>query len=178
MKRIILHIAASLDQRISEPEGSLEWLVGFPNSNKTDTSYKDLLASVDVVLIGGRAYRELLNMDIIWPYQEQITYVVSHHDWEADENIRFITNNVIESISALRNKPGKDILLVGGGKLISLLLEADMIDEMQIAYMPVILGCGIPLFPEQSRESNWELRKSKTYASMVLVVEYHKKQVK
>lgn len=68
MKKIILYIVSSLDQRIAEPDGSLEWLTGFPNPDKTD--YKDLLASVDTVLIGGRSYRELLNMEVIWPYKE------------------------------------------------------------------------------------------------------------
>jgi len=177
MKKIILYIAASLDQRIAEPDGSLEWLIGFQNSNKTDSSYKYLLASVDTVLIGGRAYRELLNMEVIWPYKEQMTYVVSRHNWGDEENVRFITEDVIETVSVLRNEPGKDILLVGGGKLISMLLAADMIEEMQICYMPVILGAGISLFPEQPNESKWELIESKTYDSSILVVEYQKKQI-
>jgi dihydrofolate reductase len=163
MKKIILYIAASLDQRIAESDGSLEWFTGVPNPQKTNSEYKDLLASVDTVLIGGRAYRELLNMDLIWPYQEQMTYVVSRHNWGDEDNIRFITDNIIENISALRNDPGKDILLVGGGELTSMLLAMDLIDEMQITYIPVILGKGIPLFPEQSKESKWELMASKAY---------------
>ena len=172
MKKIILYIAASLDQRIAEPDGSLEWLTGVPNPQKTNSEYKKLLTSVDTVLIGGRAYRELLNMELIWPYQEQMTYVVSHHNWGNQENVRFITDNVIETISALRNEQGKDILLVGGGKLTSMLLAANLIDEMQITYIPVILGEGIPLFPKQSRESKWILTQSIGYNSGVLKVDY------
>ena len=175
MKKIILYIAASLDQRIAEPDGSLEWLTGVPNPQKTNSEYKDLLASVDTVLIGGRAYREFLNMEVIWPYQEQMTYVISHHDWGKEKNIRFITDNIIETISSLRNEPGKDILLVGGGELISMLLAADMIDEMQICYMPVILGCGISLFPEQPKESKWKLVENTAHKSGVLTVKLRKR---
>ncbi len=76
MKKIILYIAASLDQRIAEPDGSLEWLTGFPNPEKTDYGYKELLSSVDTVIMGGRTYREIMNMDVIWPYPKQMTYVV------------------------------------------------------------------------------------------------------
>ena len=65
MKKIILYIAASLDQRIAEPDGSLEWLTEFPNPEKTDYGFKKLLASTDIVIMGGRTYREFLNMDII-----------------------------------------------------------------------------------------------------------------
>ena len=115
MKKIILYIAASLDQRIAEPDGGLEWLTGFSNPEKTDYGYKDLLASVDTVIMGGKTYRELLNMDVIWPYTNQHTYVVSHHNWSTKENISFITENIIEEISELRNQQGKDIWLVGGG---------------------------------------------------------------
>ena len=175
MKKIILYIAASLDQRIAEPDGGLEWLTGVPNPQKTNGEYKDLLASVDTVLIGGRAYRELLNMDVIWPYQEQMTYVVSHHNWGDENKVRFITDNIVENISVLRNEPGKDILLVGGGELISMLLAADLIDEMWITYIPVILGKGIPLFPEQTKESKWELVENTASKSDILTVKYRKR---
>lgn len=172
MKKIILYIAASLDQRIAESDGSIEWLTEFPNSEKTDYGFKDLLTSVDTVLMGGRTYREFLNMDVVWPYPQQMTYVVSRHNWGEKENVRFITENVIETISDLRNDEGKDILLVGGGELTSMLLAVDLVDEMQITYMPVILGKGIPLFPEQSKESKWELVKSQSYNSNALTLEY------
>lgn len=176
MKKIILYIAASLDQRIAEPDGGLDWLAGFPNPEKTDYGYKDLLASVDMVIMGGKTYRELLNMDVIWPYPNQHTYVVSHQEWSAKENVSFITENIIKTISELRNQKGKDIWLVGGGELVSMLLAADLVDEMRITYIPVILGKGIPLFPEQPKESKWELTGNKTYNSNVLMVEYRKKR--
>jgi dihydrofolate reductase len=175
MKKIILHIVASLDQRIAEPDGSLDWLAGFPNPQKTDDDYKELLAPVDTVIMGGKAYRELLNMDVIWPYPNQHTYVVSHNEWSAEKNVSFITENIIETISELRNKPGKDILLAGGGELVSMLLTADLVDEMRIVYIPVILGKGIPLFPEQPKESKWELIDSKRYnKNDMLAVRYQK----
>lgn len=74
MKKIILYIAASLDQRIAEPGGGLEWLTGCPNREKTDYGCKNLSASVDTVIMGGRTYREIMNMDVIWPYSEQMAY--------------------------------------------------------------------------------------------------------
>jgi dihydrofolate reductase len=172
MKKIILYIAASLDQCIAEPDGGLEWLAEFPNLAKTDYGYKDLLASVDTVIMGGRTYREVLNMDVIWPYPEQMTYVVSHNNWNTKENVRFITENIIETISELRNQKGKNIWLVGGGELISMLLAANLIDEMQICYIPMILGNGIPLFPKQPKESKWILAKSTAYSSGILKIHY------
>jgi dihydrofolate reductase len=176
MKKIILYIAASLDGRIAESDGGLEWLTGFPNPEKTDYGYKDLLASVDTVIMGGKTYRELLNMDVIWPYKQQTTYVVTRGWTEKANtgNVQFITDNIIETISTIRNEQGKDIWLVGGGELISMLLSANLIDEIQICYVPVILGKGIPLFPEQSKKSEWELTESIVYNSGILKVNYTK----
>lgn len=172
MKKIILYIAASLDQRIAESDGSLEWLTKFANLEKTDYGYKTLLGSVDTVIMGGRTYREFLNMDIIWPYSRQLAYVVSHHSWGEKENVKFITGNIIETISELRNQEGKDILLVGGGKLISMLLAADLVDEMIVTTIPVILGNGIPLFQDNPKESKWNLQQCTDYKNGILQVIY------
>lgn len=176
MKKIILYIAASLDGRIAEPDGGLDWLTEFPNPEKTDYGYKDLLASVDTVIMGGNTYRELLNMDVIWPYKQQKSYVVTRGWTEkaTAENVHFITDDVIKNISALRNEPNKDIWLVGGGELISMLLAADLVDEIRITYFPVILGKGIPLFMEQPKKSKWVLSNNKQYKNNVFSVTYKK----
>lgn len=47
---------------------------------------------------------------------------------------------------------------------------------MRIAYIPVILGKGIPLFPEQPKESKWELAGNRNYAPGIILVEYQKKK--
>lgn len=174
MKKIILYIVASLDQRIAEPDGSLEWLNELPNPERIDYGFKELLASVNTVIMGGKTYRELQNMDVIWPYPYQHTYVVSHQKWNTTGNVSFITDNIIETISELRQQEGKDILLTGGGELTSMLLATDLVDEMHIVYFPVILGEGISLFPKQPKESKWELIASKSYENGVLVVKYRK----
>lgn len=174
MKKIILYIAASIDGRIAEPDGNIEWLSEFPIAKEMNYSYKEFIASIDTIIMGGRSWRELSNMDAMETYADKAVYVVSRHNWGESENLKFITENVIECITALRNEPGKDIWLFGGGELISMLLTADLIDEMQIAYLPVILGKGIPLFPEQPKELKWKLTGSKSYNSDSVIIEYQK----
>ena len=107
MKKIILYIAASLDQRIAGPDSVLDWLTGFPNPEKIDYGYKDLLASVDTVVMSGRTYRELMNMDVIWLYPNQHPYVVSHYEWSAQDNVSFITEDIIETVSLLCHSSGR-----------------------------------------------------------------------
>jgi dihydrofolate reductase len=175
MKKIILYIALSIDGRIAEPDGSIEWLSEFPITEEMNYGYKEFMASIDTIIMGGRSWRELSNMDAMGVYADKTVYVVSRHNWGDNENVNFITENVIEQITNLRNEPGKDIWLFGGGELVSMLLAADLVDEMQIAYIPVILGEGIPLFPKQPKESKWKLIKSRNYSSGIMMVEYQRK---
>lgn len=176
MKKIILYIAASIDGRIAEPDGGIEWLSEFPITKEMNYGYKEFMASIDTIIMGGRSWRELSNMDAMGAYADKAVYVVSRHDWGEKGNIKFITENVIKRIVDMRNETGKDIWLFGGGELVSMLLAADLVDEMQIAYIPVILGKGISLFPEQAKESKWELIESKNYSSGIIMVEYQKKK--
>lgn len=175
MKKIILYIAASIDGRIAELDGGIEWLSDFPITEEMDYSYKKNMASIDTIIMGGRSWRELSNMDAMGAYADKAVYIVSRHNWGQKENVKFITENITGTISKLRNQEGKNILLVGGGELISMLLASDLIDEMHITYIPVILGKGVPLFPEQPKESKWELTGNKTYDSGIVMVEYRKK---
>ena len=172
MKKIILYIVASIDGRIAEPDGGFEWVSEFLITKDVNYGYKEFMASIDTIIMGGRSWRELSNMDAMGAYAGKAIYVVSRHDWGKTENTKFITENVIEHITALRNEPGKDIWLFGGGELLSVLLAADLVDEMRIAYIPVILGKGIPLFPDQPKESKWVLTDSKSYSSGVVTVKY------
>jgi len=107
-----------------------------------------------------------------------VFYVFPRHNWGEKENLKFITENVIERIVDLRNEQGKDIWLFGGGELISMLLVENLIDEMQICYIPIILGEGISLFRDQHKESRWRLTQSKVYDSGILKVDYQRIKIK
>ena len=173
MKKIKLYIACSIDGYIARTDGDLDWLMEYPINSETNYGYDDFYQSVDTVIMGGRTYRDILNMDVIWPYKDKTTYVITHCPAESKENIHFISDNIIETILQLQKDEGKDIWLVGGGKLITILLNENLIDEMIITTIPVILGDGIPLFPDNPRESKWKLVGSKSYKNGVIQITYN-----
>jgi Dihydrofolate reductase len=177
MKRIVLYIASSIDGYIAEADGSNDYLSHFPGSAEMNSDYKTFLGSVDTVIMGGRTYREMQNMDVIWPYKEQTSYIISHYDWGEKENVRFITGNVVETIEMLRRQPGKDIWLFGGGEIISMLLEAGLTDEMRVFYIPIMLGKGIRLFGGKPAPSRWLLTNSQKFDNGVLGITYRREQL-
>lgn len=85
-------------------------------------------------------------MDIALLYNGLPTYVISWKDWDTKENVMSITDNVIAAVETLRWERGKTIWLLGGGRTVSTLLQAGLIDEMRIFHILVILGKGIALF--------------------------------
>lgn len=177
MKKIKLYIAASIDGYIARIDGDLDWLMEYPINSETNYGYDNFYKSIDTVIMGGQTYRDILNMDFVWPYKDKTTYVVTRNSMGTKENVHFATENIIETISELRNQEGKDIWLVGGGELLSMLLTADLVDEMIITTIPVILGSGISLFPNSPKESKWELKSSESYKNGVVQVTYKKASV-
>ena len=135
---------------------------------------QDLMDSIDTIIMGGKTYRAVLDMDFEWPYSDKACYIVSHRNTNLTptKNVKFITENVVETVKALKQQDGKDIWLVGGGQVITLLLNHDLVDEMQICYIPVILGNGIPLFPNQPKESTWKFAGSEAYDSGIVKITY------
>lgn len=174
MKKIKLYIAASLDGYIARHDGDLDWLMEFPNPLKEDYGYKEFFASVDTVIMGGRTYRDIMCMDVVWPYKDKTTYIITRNPVMKIEKVNFITENIFETISQLRKEDGKDIWLVGGGELTTMLLNQDLVDEMIITYIPVILGNGVPLFPNSPKESRWDLVVNMGYQNGILQVIYGK----
>jgi len=175
MKKLKLNIAASIDGFIARSDGDIDWLMEFPNPSKEKQGNKEFSESVDTLIMGGRTYYDFLCRDIIMPYKEKKTYVVSRNPLDDKGDIHFITENIIETVSKLKEENGKDIWLVGGGELIGILLNEGLIDEMTITYIPVILGKGISLFPNiKETESNWKFIESKTFANGAVKLSYRK----
>ena len=52
-----------------------------------------------------------------------------------------------EVVAALKAKPGRDIWLYGGGDFFRSLLNAGLVDTVEVAVVPVLLGAGVLLLP-------------------------------
>src|SRR3954454_1569817 len=72
-------------------------------------------------------------------------------------------------VRELKTKPGKDIWLFGGGELFRVLLDAGLVDTVELAVMPVLLGEGIPVLPPGA-QATLELRDLKRLSASGIVV--------
>lgn len=142
MRNVILFIAASLDSYIATSDEAIDWLF-----TDQDYGYSAFNERIDTVIMGRKTYDISLTFEAD-PYPGKTAYVLTRSQQEPKTpNTTFVRDGIIEWMDALRQAPGRDIWLVGGGQLIQLFLEHDWIDEFVISFHPILLGTGLPLFP-------------------------------
>lgn len=173
MRKIILYIAASLNGKIARQDGSVQWLEELPVPEGEDYGYHDFYASVDTTLQGYATYAQIIGWGIDFPYADKKNYVITRRQGlEASEHVEFISDNHADFIRDLKQQPGKDIWLVGGGQINTLLLEAGLIDELWLHTMPIILPDGIEIFAGMLPQTILTLISSKPYASGAVEMRY------
>jgi dihydrofolate reductase len=155
MRNKVLYIAATLDGYIADSNDGFSFLFPYDGLESVAQSYQSLLSRIDTIIMGRKTYDVIQKMGQ-WPYQEMKSYVMTSHP-EKDLDKIFFRSDIQKLILELDQKSGKDIWIVGGGILISSMLELHLIDELQIAIVPILLGSGKPLFPSGNYHLNLKL---------------------
>lgn len=173
MRKIRLYIATSLDGKIARQDGSIDWLDDF-NSPDEDYGYAKFLESVDTTIMGNSTYQQVLNLSPEFPYASKMNYIFTRNkELEKHENVIFITENHLSFVKSLKERPGKDIWLIGGGKVNAFFLANNLIDELILFIIPVLLGDGIPLFEKINFSVPVQLSGSKSYDNGVMELKYN-----
>lgn len=68
-----------------------------------------------------------------------------------------------KTVTELKKMKGKDIWLFGGGELFRSLLELKLVDEIEVAVIPVLLGAGLPMLPSPGATAKLALTKHKVF---------------
>ena len=63
----------------------------------------------------------------------------------------------------MRSSDGKDIWLFGGGSLFRSCLELGLVDSIELAVIPVLLGKGVPLLPDATLTNKLKLIDHRVY---------------
>ncbi len=173
MRKTKLYIAMSLNGKIAKKDGSVDWLENTPNPDKIDFGYKEFYDSVETTIQGNSTYKQIISWGIDFPYPDKENYVfTTNSKLKNTKYVEFISENHIEFLNHLKNQEGKDIWIIGGGKINTMLLNENMIDEIYVFIMPIILSEGIELFEALPKETKLKLIKSKTYTGGAVQLQY------
>ncbi|TXK46446.1 dihydrofolate reductase [Pontibacter qinzhouensis] len=162
MRKIILYIAASLDGFIARPDGNIDWLhdedFALPGE---DFHYSSFLETIDTTLMGNSTYQVIQGFETPFPYTDKTNYVFTRNpEHQDDAFVKFVSSDATGFIKELKQQPGKDIWLIGGGQLNTLVLEAGLLDEIVLTYIPILLGTGIPLFAAGLQEHKLQVESN------------------
>lgn len=170
MRKIILYSAISTDDFIADSQGQIDWL-NDPTviTAGEDYGYGAFYASVDTTLMGNNTYTQIIGFGGEFPYPDKKNYVVtSRAGVPGTQYVSFISGDIPAFCRQLKEEPGKDIWLVGGGKLNTTLLEANLVDRLVLTKIPVALGSGIPLFEDNTWKAAFRNVSTKMFGKGVL----------
>lgn len=173
MRKIKLYIAISLNGKIANSDGSVDWLDDIPNPEKLDYGYAEFFNSIDTTIQGYNTYNQIIRWGIDFPYKGKKNYVLTKKDnIKNTEFVDFITDNHVDFIEDLKKQQGGDIWLIGGSQTNTLILNAGLLDEIEVFIMPIILSGGIELFDAFPNEARLNLLEMKSYSTGVVGMRY------
>lgn len=158
MRRVRFSVAMSLDGYIAGPNGESDWILMDP-----DIDFSALMGAFDTVLLGRKTYEATRQQGGTGGMPGMQAYVFSRTLRQTECPGVIVSDKPAETLAELKAKRGKDIWLFGGGLLFRSLLELGLVDAVEVAVIPVLLGGGLPLLPHPARLSRLRLVKHRVY---------------
>ena len=147
-------IATSLDGFIARPDGDIGWLHALEAAGE-DHGYDAMMASVDGLIMGRKTFETALAFES-WPYEKPV--VVMSRSMDADRvpaalfgRVR-VTRAAPRDLMAELDRAGWRRAYVDGGAVIRSFLREGLIETLQIARIPRLIGEGLPLFGALERD--------------------------
>jgi dihydrofolate reductase len=88
------------------------------------------------------------------------------------KGVRITSDDPQKVVADLKAKSGRDIWLFGGGQLFRSLLDAGLVDTVELAVMPVMIGAGIPVLPPGGEKKLTLVDLKRLPASGIVVLAY------
>ena len=167
MRQLIYCVASSLDGFIAGPNGEYDWIVRDPTID-----FGEIFGQFDTLIMGRRSYENILREGHSVKEFGMKAFVASTTlDPAKHAEVTIVASDLAKTVVELKRKSGKDIWLFGGGNLFRSLLDAGLVDRVEVTLIPVLLGGGIPLIPP-GRRCALQFKDSRTFPSGIVSLTY------
>jgi dihydrofolate reductase len=167
MRQLVYSVASSLDGFIAGPKGEYDWIIQDPTID-----FGEIFRHFDTVVMGRHCYQFMLREGRSPKELGMKVFVASTTlDPAQHRDVTIVSAEIGMTVAELKHKSGKDIWLFGGGTTFRGLLDAGVVDRVEVSVIPVLLGGGIPLVP-QGRRWPLRLKDSRTFPSGIVSLSY------
>jgi dihydrofolate reductase len=185
MRSVTYSMGVSLDGYIVGPDGNFDWTAPDEEVFRFVT---DEIREVGVHLLGRRLYETMLYWETadqdpsledsmlewaaIWKALPKVVF--SSTLSAVQGNARLASGRLAEEIERLRAEPEEGDIAIGGATLAAEAAALGLIDEYRARVYPVLVGGGIPFFPQRERRVDLELVETRTFSSSVVYLHYRR----
>jgi dihydrofolate reductase len=173
--RVTLHVVSSLDGFIARKDNSVSWMDGGgvydAGVSFSAEAIAAFLKTIDCYVLGSRTYEHALKLG--WPYGDTPIVVVTGRELRSDRpSVEFYSGDLKTLVDVKLAPRFRNIWLVGGAMLSQQFLELGLVDEIKLTIAPILLGDGLRLFGDLSREKRWDLTNTIAYKNGFVELSY------
>jgi dihydrofolate reductase len=183
MRSVIYSMGVSLDGYIVGPDGGFEWTAPDQELFRFVT---DQVRELAAYVLGRRLYETMLYWETadqdpsldddalawaaIWKPLPKVVFSTTLSGVEG--NARLATGGLVEEIERLRAAAGDGDIAIGGATLAGEAARLGLIDEYRPRVHPVLVGGGIPFYPQSERRVDLELVESRPFPLQTVYFRY------
>jgi len=189
MRRIVVFMSLTLDGVMQAPGRPDEderggfshggWAV--PYSDSVMASYAGSMSNTGGILLGRRTYEDFYS---VWPKRTDNPYTEVLNNTQKfvasrtlEEPLPWVNSTLLkgdaaETVAGLKERTGKDLVVLGSGQLVRSLMRGNLVDEYILLIHPLVLGSGQRLFPDSGSSAALRLVDSKATTTGVLIATY------
>jgi dihydrofolate reductase len=193
--KIVVSEFMSLDGVVQAPGGAEEdtdggfrhggWSMPFFDPEVMGPTFGEMAERTDALLYGRRTWQVMAGA---WPDRAGdpfadwmngvdkyvVSSTLSTDDLTWSPTTLIPGADVIEAVSELRARPGRDVNIMGSAQLARTLLAHDLVDELDLMIEPILLGGGKGIFPDDGAARSFELVSATTSNTGVQLCRYRR----
>jgi dihydrofolate reductase len=183
MRSVTYSMGVSLDGYIAGPDGDFNWT---EPDEEVFRFVTDEVRGVGVHLLGRRLYETMLYWETagqerslddaelewaaVWNPLPKVVFSTTLSAVRG--NARLASGGLAEEIERLQAEPAEGDIGIGGPALAAEAAALGLIDEYRPRVYPVLVGGGVPFFPQHERRVDLELVETRTFDSRVVYLRY------
>ena len=166
MRKLRYNVAMTLDGFIADPNGGYDWIIMDPAID-----FAAIFRGFDTLVMGRKTFEVTAKTEFVSMFDGMDVIVFSRTlKTSPHPGVRIAATDPAETVRELKRKPGKDIWLFGGGTIFRILVDAGLVDTVEVAVMPVLLTEGVPLLPPGARITGMTLTSCERLANSGIVM--------